>query len=101
MNDKPECQKSIKDNTSDTSERKFGDTLNLVWVDTIDHVLLELDTFLKPLREQTEHKGYLCAAKNMLDTLQSCSQKIEILIEIEDQGHQLRQQIEAQPQQKA
>ena len=102
MSDKRESQKTIEDNTndntSDTEKRNFGDTFNRVWADTIDNVLSELDFRLKCLREKREKSPdaimAVCEVTRMLDTLQSCTEEVQLLIQVEEQAHRLRQKIQ-------
>ena len=56
MNDQSKDQSSIEYNTNDTKKRKFGDTLNLVWMDTIEYVISELERCLNPLQQDMENR---------------------------------------------
>ena len=90
MNDYPKNQMPINNNTSDSTKRKFGDTFHLVWKDTIQHVVSELEHCLNPLREDTQKEISVCEVLDMLDILQSCTQKIELLVQIENEADRLR-----------
>ncbi|RKU14649.1 hypothetical protein C6501_07845 [Candidatus Poribacteria bacterium] len=93
MNNHSEDHKDIENNTSDTTEHKFGDIVFKLWNDAIERVTANLKTCLEILQDpERPHKP--SEINHIRDMLQTSAEHLQELLKLHEEAVKVRQKLD-------